>query len=562
MVVTLVTSGYEQARVHTELGDIQGLIEMIKGEAVYQFRDIPFAEPPIGSLRFKKPVAHRGWAGLLDGTRFGPSCMQQHSVLDRYVPNSNQSEDCLSLNIYVPRTLALSANRSVMVFVFGGGFVVGQATLYDGSYLALAGDTIVVTINYRLGVFGFLANPDLGLPGNYGLWDQRLALEWVHAHITRFGGNPNSVTLFGQSAGGFSVSLQSMYPQNKGLFHRVIAHSGVAEGHYAIWQSAYKYATDIGRRLGCVSTSSYAECMRNIPSDKLLQAQNTIIGERSGGKLQFDLLVGPVVDGDFLHLPPKVLLQNKSSQSYRFFRSLDFITGNVDTEGSIFLDSLPSIAKDNSFNISIGIPPNFFCNDIGPALLNAYFEKDINSMPAENILCTLYGATDRPRQAQLALEAYADSLYYTPTAKILKDHSEGNNESSSYQFVFKRPIPDPILTQSYPPWWQNGSAHGAELYYLFEVYDYQTNSSINVPDNDANLQRTILKYWTNFAKTGNPNSDDVPVWESYDAVNRKYCSLDTVTTQKKNLYGPRVNVWLNRLPRIVHMDSNGIIIGK
>ncbi|XP_033739125.1 liver carboxylesterase 2-like [Pecten maximus] len=563
-ILLTTTSCHDPVHVHTDVGTILGITEIINNETVYQFRNIPYAEPPIGTRRFKKPVPHGGWSGVLDCTRFGPSCMQQHSILDKYVPNPNQSEDCLSLNVYVPRTLSSSANRSVMVFVFGGGFLVGQGMLYDGSYLALTGDTVVVTLNYRLGVFGFLAYPAHGLHGNYGLWDQRLALEWVHAHIADFGGNPNSVTLFGQSAGGFSVSLQAIYPQNKGLFHRVIAHSGVAEGHFAIWHHAYEYGDDIGTTAGCANTTSYANCMRNIPADKLLQVQNSISQPGSiGRKLEFDLIVGPVVDGDFLPLHPTELLQNKNSQSYHFFRSLDFITGNVDTEGSIVLTSLPSIAKENNFNLSDGVPSEVFCQEIGPALLNAYFEKDVNCTSAETLLCSVYGTKDKPKQAQQTLEAYADALYYTPSVKILGDHSEGNNESSTYQYVFKRPIPDPALTKGYPPWWQNGSAHGAELYYLFRIYDYQANHSLNVPEYDKSLQTSILKYWTNFANTGNPNSDDVPVWESYDAVRQNYCSMDTTISQEQHLYGSRQDLWLNRLPRLLHGNvTGGPLIGK
>ncbi|OWF34922.1 carboxylesterase 1C-like [Mizuhopecten yessoensis] len=558
----LSTECYEPARVHTDIGDLQGVLEIIRNETVYQFRNIPYAKPPIGPLRFKKPVAHGGWSGVLDCTEFGPSCLQQHSTLDRYLPNLNQSEDCLSLDMYIPRTLSSSANRSVMVFVFGGGFLVGQGTLYDGSFLALTGDVIVVTLNYRLGVFGFLANPAQSLLGNYGLWDQRLALEWVHAHIANFGGNPNSVTLFGQSAGSFSVSLQSLYPKNKGLFHRVIAHSGVAEGHFAIWHNAYAYAKDIGIYLGCANTTSYADCIRNIPAEKLLQAQNSITQPgNTGRKLHFDLSMGPVVDGDLLPQTPSELLQNKTSDSYHFFRSLDFITGNVDTEGSIFLPLLASLAKENNFNFSNGVPLDVYCNKIGPGLLAAYFEKDVNSSQADNLLCSFYGTADKLKQAQHTLEAYGDALYYAPSVEILRDHSEGSPASSTYQYVFRRPIPDPTFTAGYPPWWQNRSAHGAELYYLFRIHDYKANRTINVPNHDDGLQTAILKYWTNFAKTGNPNSNDVPQWDTYDVISQKYSSMGTTITQDQHLYGSRVDLWLNRLTKLLDGSVSSVIFG-
>ncbi|XP_052071092.1 carboxylesterase 1F-like [Mytilus californianus] len=192
-----------------------------------EFRNIPFAKPPVGGLRFHQPVPYGSWSDIYDATRFGPSCIQSvNGIVDQYVPNTNTSEDCLVLNIYVPSGFSESNAKSVIIWVHGGGYYLGQGMFYDGSYLSGIGDVIVVTINYRLGVFGFFSTMDDVALGNYGLWDQQMAIKWVHDNIESFGGDPNSVTIAGQSAGAFSVALQALNPANKGLFHRVIAQSG------------------------------------------------------------------------------------------------------------------------------------------------------------------------------------------------------------------------------------------------------------------------------------------------------------------------------------------------
>ena len=217
------------AIIRTAMGVVNGDVKRVPGAGkMFTFRKIPYAKPPVNQLRFRKPEPYGSWSGILDGTAFGPSCIQNPNYISPGLPNTEMSEDCLHLNIYVPYELTATPKRSVMVWVHGGGYEVGQSFSYDGTSLALRGDVIVVTFNYRLGVFGFLRTDDLGSKGNFGLWDQHMAFKWVYDNIQAFGGNPNSVTIFGESAGGGSVSFQSLYPGNQGLFQRLISQSGVA----------------------------------------------------------------------------------------------------------------------------------------------------------------------------------------------------------------------------------------------------------------------------------------------------------------------------------------------
>ncbi|CAG2236094.1 Liver carboxylesterase B-1,Carboxylesterase 3,Carboxylesterase 3A,Esterase-5A,Bile salt-activated lipase,Carboxylesterase 4A,Cholinesterase,Cholinesterase 1,Liver carboxylesterase 2,Esterase CM06B1,Liver carboxylesterase,Carboxylesterase 5A,Carboxylesterase 1F,Putative inactive carboxylesterase 4,Liver carboxylesterase 1,Carboxylesterase 1D,Para-nitrobenzyl esterase,Acetylcholinesterase-1,Acetylcholinesterase,Venom carboxylesterase-6,Neuroligin-2,Pyrethroid hydrolase Ces2e,Carboxylesterase 1E,Carboxylester len=219
-------------KLSTKLGDIKGVQSVLTiNNTSYHykiFKNIPYAKPPTGQYRFRRPVPYGQWKGTLDATQFGPSCIQTNNAfVDKWLPNLNQSEDCLLLNIYCPTNSSTANKKSVMIWIHGGGYQTGQGMLYNASYISAVGDVIVVTINYRLEAFGFFSTNDDIAPGNYGLWDQKMAIEWVNNNIEDFGGDTKSITLFGQSAGGLSVGLQAFNVKNKGLFQRVILQSGV-----------------------------------------------------------------------------------------------------------------------------------------------------------------------------------------------------------------------------------------------------------------------------------------------------------------------------------------------
>ncbi|XP_052071206.1 putative inactive carboxylesterase 4 [Mytilus californianus] len=306
--------------LQTNLGPVKGITSTVSfgniTKAYTVFKKIPYAKPPVGELRFKDPVSYGPWNGTLDATQFGPSCFQpKYPAFENYMPNFKQSEDCLFLNIYVPVSTSVRKKKSVMIWIHGGGYVTGQGMLYDGSYLSVIGDVIVVTINYRLNVFGFLTTSDGMSNGNYGFNDQRKAIQWVNNNIESFGGNTQSITLFGESAGGFSVGLQAIFPANKGLFHRVIEQSGSSDLHIVGFWAPY---------------------FKDDPRNSML---------------------------------------NSSSPSVEFFQSLDVIIGTCESEGSLLVEILAALQNKLSFNISDGITSDYMCKHIIPPLTEDYYHN-------------------------------------------------------------------------------------------------------------------------------------------------------------------------------------------
>lgn len=266
--------------VKTNSGKIRGLLVPINSRSnIEQYIGIPYAEPPIGNLRFARPLLKRPWAPeILNAVHYGPACPQllwflrSYSFQDSF---NNTSEDCLYLNVFVPENDHTSKRFPVMIWVHGGAYRYGSGSEYDGRLLASQG-IIVVTINYRLGVLGFLSTDDSASPGNYGLLDQKLAFEWVKNNIGAFGGNPYEVTIAGQSAGGGSVSLHMFSQLSKGLFRAVIPQSGCALSPWAIYRLPYtaRDATlQLAKKLNCSSDSSKSivHCLRSKPAEMLVK---------------------------------------------------------------------------------------------------------------------------------------------------------------------------------------------------------------------------------------------------------------------------------------------------
>ncbi|XP_046290754.1 cocaine esterase isoform X4 [Marmota monax] len=222
--------------IHT--GQVRGSLVHVKGfnAGVHTFLGIPFAKPPVGPLRFAAPEPPEPWSGVRDGTSHPAMCLQDAKamntqslkLLNLTLPSIPMSEDCLYLNIYMPAHAHEGSNLPVMVWIHGGALVIGMASLYDGSILAATEDVVVVIIQYRLGVLGFFSTGDQHATGNWGYLDQVAALHWVQQNIAHFGGNPDKVTIFGESAGGTSVSSHVLSPMSQGLFHGAIMESGVA----------------------------------------------------------------------------------------------------------------------------------------------------------------------------------------------------------------------------------------------------------------------------------------------------------------------------------------------
>ena len=386
-----------------------------------------------------------------------------------------------------------------MVWVHGGGYFSGSGMMYDAEALAIKGNVIVVTINYRLNMFGFATLGDDGLKGNYGLWDQKMALKWVHENIHSFGGDPNSVTIFGESAGGFSVALQAIIPSNKGLFQRVIAQSGTANTVLATSTVGANTTKEIGSYLGCNDSAPtvFLSCLRSKSASSILNATYTFV-EKSPVGMNILNWLGPVVDNELLPEWPSKLLRNKSSDATKFFKSLDVIFGNTDAEGSLLFSAITDKMQRNfHFNFTRGMPHSTFCAKFVPTIVKDFFKHDSQVSRA---ICSEYGVQQNiTEQARQAVNMYTDLFFISPTLSSLLYHAESNTLTKQYQYVMVTDhSPGPFLAG---PQWFRGAQHGTDIIYLFLT---QTLLKLNMSVTPAELalQDTMINYWANFAKHG------------------------------------------------------------
>ncbi|XP_058011658.1 inactive serine protease 54 [Ahaetulla prasina] len=336
-------------RVLTQNGELQGQRIRVRGAErdVEVFLGIPYAKSPIGSLRFSPPQLAEPWTGLRDATSYPPMCLQDPLVgqaLSDAFANSGQrislriAEDCLYLNVYVPAQTPKAEPLPVMVWIHGGGLLLGAASTYDGSVLSAYENVVVVAIQYRLGILGFYSTGDEHARGNWGLLDQVAALQWIQENIANFGGDPGSVTIFGNSAGGFSSSAHVLSPLSKGLFHKAISESGVAVIDVVFHAHPEKLAKKIAGSISCPTSSSaeMVRCLRGKTESEILLATLKMDFTRLhlGGEEQHIILFPAVVDGQFFPKSPRELLAEKN------FNNLPYIIGVNDDEFGWILPQL------------------------------------------------------------------------------------------------------------------------------------------------------------------------------------------------------------------------------
>ncbi|XP_052059753.1 acylcarnitine hydrolase-like [Mytilus californianus] len=512
------------------------------GEPLYEFRGIPFAKPPIGPLRFKKTEPLEKRKEVHDGTKFGKICMQPGIDFIPELSRPAMSEDCLVLNVYVPRKL--HERLSVMVWIHGGGFWIGYGHQYDGGKLAMEGNVIIVTINYRLGAFGFFAVGDSAARGNYGLWDQKMALQWVHDNIASIGGNPESVTVFGESAGGCSASFQSLIPSNKGLFQRVIAQSGVVSRFVVLKDSSVeKFAAEIAEKSSCPFDEKqiFVDCLIEKTADEILKLTD-VFASMPTDKMMLESLGMPVVDHELFLEHPIKSLEDKSSDVSQFFRSLDFMAGATSNEGSTLYMMVPPKFQENyEFNVTEGIPLKAVCDGILSPFVELLYA---NNSKVKDKLCKYYSAESVVDQSLKATDAWADITFNFGINKMLEYHSGGN----TYQYVVSKLSPKPF--GGHPPSWFKGVGHGDELLYFFNITQFLSLDKEEIlNDKDEDFGKKMLSYWTSFAKTGVPYAGDGSVlWKPFDIEDKNYLDLDVEITQKSNYKPEILDLWSNQLP--------------
>lgn len=375
-----------------------------------------------------------------------------------------------------------------MVWIHGGGYVIGSGMFYNASRLSSIGDVIVVTFNYRLNAFGFFRTKDDHNKGNYGLNDQTMALRWVKDNIDSFGGDPESITIFGESAGGFSVSLQAINAKNIGLFRRVIQQSGTQYSPNAIASNPYIGSDKLLEKVNCTNGTIKERvlCVKSLSPKLILKASTDVtLPDPTSLDVNNNAIWAPMIEADILY--------NPESPGNIFYKSLDVIVGNCQSEGSLLLDDLTSKKDSLPFNIFDGISSDFFRKHIIGPLIQEQFR---NSHDREEIFRTYNGNGSLAAQGQEVINFSGDFYFVYPAIRSLFEHTTNKtDQKSQFQYMHKRRS---ILSspENLHPWFTD-AGHGDELPYLFPF-------SFLLPFNehDAKLSESMIKYWSNFAKTG------------------------------------------------------------
>ena len=478
------------------------------------FLGIPYAEPPVGDMRFRKPVKKAANSGQFYANQSMPACPQHPVYLRRLMNPSlvSQSEDCLYLNIYRPYGIDQKDNKTVMIWFYGGAFQYGFQDLYDAVAFASLNDVILVTFNYRLSIFGFLSTGDDMLPGNYGLWDQHLAIQWVSDNIKYFGGDPSKVTLFGSSAGASSGVFQSLYAGSDGLFQRVIAQSGSSNNFWAYSETPRNDFISIAKKVGCLDDAydddkSYRDADVSVAIDCLKNVSYSELND----VLTFTDTFNPVVDGDFVQVHPAEVFQNTSNTAWEVlkrFGKIDFIFGVNTAEGARYLLEIERSVGFTSDQLADGYTKEMFRSGIIPYSLATARMKS-SELLVKEIEQEYTDWTDlkNPQKRRRgAIDFFSDILFKNGVIKSAVTHSEVAKGRNVYFYVYDH------RTSVYPYGLPVGAYHNNEwifvlgfptaLMSLMIKYNYTGDAADYLTQREIELSQEIMKYWTNFAKSG------------------------------------------------------------
>lgn len=472
----------DAALVTTDGGVVRGSVT----DDHREFQGIPYAAPPVGELRWASPQPVKPWTGITDATTAGPACAQNAGMFGEQV---SVSEDCLYLNVTTPRSTD-GRKRPVMVWLHGGGFRNGAGSMYRPADLVMRGDVVVVTINYRLGVFGFLDHPALDggkasqKSGNFGLEDQQAALRWVQRNAGAFGGDAGNVTLLGESAGAVSTCGQLVSPAAAGLFHRTVIHSGPCT--LAIWpgfdgppdptgvwlprprESAERQGLSVAGKLGCADATTAAACLRGKSTAELLP--------------QSDYGFGPVYGGGVLPLSPADALAKGTFNKVPVLHGINRDEYRTWTASMELMGVPPLTDVDYVKQVT-----NFVGKDKAAEVLDRY--------PVHN-----YGS---PSEAWSAV--ITDAIFARSTSGLSHDIA-GKVPVYTYEFADRQA---PWFTAAAKPSFPTGAFHAAEVQYLFDA-DYFAGHTFTSAQKQ--LSNTMIRYWTRFAHTGDPNGPGTPYW--------------------------------------------------
>ncbi|XP_072670505.1 cocaine esterase-like isoform X1 [Canis lupus baileyi] len=509
----------------THTGQVRGSLVHVEGTdvGVHTFLGIPFAKPPLGPLRFAPPEPPEPWSGVKDGTSHPAMCVQNITtanavalkLLNMTLPLTSMSEDCLYLSIYTPAHASEGSNLPVSVWIHGGSLMIGMASMYDGSALVAFEDLVVVIIQYRLGVLGFFSTGDKHATGNWGYLDQVAALRWIQQNIAYFGGDPGCVTIFGGSAGGISVSLHVVSPMSQGLFHRAIMESGVALLPGLTVSSSDEVTTRVAKLSGCgqVDSEALVGCLRSKSEEEILAISK-----------HFKFFPA-VVDGTFLPRHPQELL------AFADFQPVPSIIGVNNNEFGWLLPLTLNISDPKKemdkemvkatlqqMSSLVALPP-----EAGDLLIEEYIEDS---------------ADPQTIKAQFH-EMMEDTIFVIPALQVAnfqRSHAPVYFYEFQHQPSFFKDIKPPHVRAD----------HGDELLFVFGTISWR--GYVKVTEEEKLLSRKIMKYWANFARNGNPNGKDLPLWPVFDQE-EQYLQLNTQPAVSRALKSHRLQFWMKTLPQ-------------
>ncbi|XP_043595454.1 venom carboxylesterase-6-like [Bombus pyrosoma] len=527
-------------------GTLSGLfMRTRKGREFAGFRGIPYALPPVEELRFEAPKPAAAWDGIRSAKDDANICIQRN--IFTYDDEIVGVEDCLYLNVYTPKVPTeedkLKGGYPVMIWLHGGGWVcgAGHSDYYHPKFL-LDHDVILVTVNYRLGPIGFLSTEDLVCPGNNGLKDQTMSIRWVHENIAAFGGDPNRVTIFGESAGGVSAHYHMMSNSSKGLFHRVISQSGTGDCRWAVAKpgSARQKAAKVAQLLACPSKDSkqLVDCLRTKDAIELIATDRSFQEFAYCPAIPFKPVIEPVHPGAFITEDPVVMSRNGR------LSDIPWMTGIMSEEGSLLA---PGLYGRNNGELVKKLNKNFLDLASITLVFDETCRKSEEKRVAAEIRKFYFGqaAIDNSTRFQL-INMFSDAWFTQAARTSVRNYLEKQSSPVYYYYLsyrgsasFSRIFGD--INSNY------GVSHADELQYLFPVGE-QLFRDIPLSEKDLDMVDVLTSLWYNFANSGNPTpevSEKIPIkWKPVRTQNLEYLHIGQDDIRmSENLLQERIDFW-------------------
>ncbi|KAJ0180163.1 hypothetical protein K1T71_004754 [Dendrolimus kikuchii] len=512
-------------------GKLRGQIKKLLDEKpYYSFKGIPYAQPPLGELRFRDPLPPKPWHGIRDALEHGPVCPQYNLNLRRLLEGN---EDCLFLNVYT-KTLQTNAKVPVMVYIHGGAFKSGSgdADRHSPEYLFLH-NVILVTINYRLEALGFLCLDTPDVPGNAGIKDQVLALKWVKQNIAVFGGDPDNITLFGESAGSVSVTCHMLSPMSKGLFNKAIAQSGTAFDDWAIGKDAVNRAFRSGKVLG-KDTNDKDELLaflRSLPAIDL--ARLTIKTKTADEQFRgLSMYFTPVVEKKFGSVEPFMTEDPLDKVLAKKYNNMPLLIGYNSHEGLLMLEGQLRKAEFMNKNPSYLLPREI-AETVGTQRLKVF---------GDMVKSFYFG--NKPLSKETTAEIVnmqTDINFGYNTHRFIQFYKDNHTPVYMYRFDYETDFN--VIKKYYGLQDIKGACHAEDLFYLF--YVEANKNYYNEQEKLREIVFKLTKLWTDFARTGNPTPDSTLgiKWKPYTSSKREYMKLNEQLSMGEYAESDRIEFW-------------------